>query len=71
MSITEQGITDTETLVKWLRSIADDVERRGVESMSLSGFATIGTSEDVIEGTRVHKPTKDHFVALAWRFIED
>ena len=73
MSITEEGITDTETLVEWLRAIADDVERRGIEPMSLSGFATIGTKETAERSGQVRRfePTRDYFVALAWRFEAD
>ena len=73
MSITEEGITDTEMLVEWLRAIADDVERRGIEPMSLSGFTSVGTADVTKEDDEVRhfNPTRDYFVALNWRFEED
>ena len=66
---------EASRLAEWLRAIADDVERRGVEPMSLSGFATIGTTEvtsdELLDGVRNFKVTRDYFLALNWRFEKD
>ena len=64
---------ETQTLVDWLRGIADDVERRGIEEMSVSGFTTIGTAEVTDEEDKVksYKPTKDFFLAMNWRYADD
>ena len=72
MAITEEGITDTKTLARWLRSIADDVEKRGLELDSLNGFAAVGTTEMTGEGdvVRHFSATRDYFLALNWRFAD-
>ena len=64
---------ETQTLVDWLRRIADDVERRGIEEMSVSGFSSIGTVEVTDEEDKVksYKPTKDFFLAMNWRYATE
>ena len=63
---------EASQLAEWLRVIADNVERRGVEPMSLSGFATIGTTDitEAEDKVRHFQPTRDYFIAMAWRFAE-
>ena len=64
---------ETQTLVDWLRRITDDVERRGIEEMSVSGFSSIGTVEVTDEEDKVksYKPTKDFFLAMNWRYATE
>lgn len=64
---------ETQMLVDWLRGIADDVERRGIEESSVSCMASIGTAEvkDGMGDVHCYNKTKDFFLAAHWRYASD
>ena len=58
----------TEALLDWLRAIIQDVERRGVEEMSLNCFSGIGMYRTGERHTYKSAPTKDFFMSAMWRY---
>ena len=61
---------ETKAYAKWLRSIADHMEERGIEEGSVQTLNVMGSTEvtRTDDEFRNFKPTKDQFFAIAWRY---
>ncbi len=61
---------ETEVYVKWLRSIADQMEQQGIEPGSVVTLSQSGMTETTKPEDEVinHRATKDRFFAIAWRY---
>ena len=61
---------ETEVYIKWLRSIADRIEERGIEEGSAQSLNIVGTTEVTRpdDEVRNYKATKDQFFVFAWRY---
>ena len=60
---------DTMLYVELLHSIADNMEKRGIEPGSVEFIQSCGTTEMTQEGDKVrhYKVTKDRFFTIIWR----